>query len=97
MIRVYLFILREVFRIPEEFIKPTMRIFDGMDKTQCLQYWADVTNIPKNKFIIRYNDGGTRGRTKYGMCRITVRKGSNVLKVIHSLVDQFSDEILKAT
>src|SRR3989344_1246159 len=75
MIQMYLKILRNVFEVPEEAIKPTMRIFDGMDYDTCLSYWSQVTGIPKGSFTVRFNDGGTRGRTKFGMCRITVRKG----------------------
>ena len=94
MIRCYLTILRDVFNMPEESIKPTMRIFSGMDRKECLNYWSRITKIPKHKFVIRFNDGGTRGRTKYGMCRITVRKGGNISKLIQSLIDQASEEII---
>jgi hypothetical protein len=33
------------------------------------------------------NDGGTRGRTKYGMCRVGVKKGGQFLKLMHALID----------
>ena len=95
MIKTYLGILRKVFNIPEEKIKPTIRIFSGMNKIECLNYWSRITEISKNKFIVRMNDGGSRGRTKYGMCRITIRKGGNFLKLIHSLIKQVSEEIVK--
>lgn len=95
IIETYLFILRTILKIPEESIKPTMRIFSGMDRMGCLNYWSHVTKIPKRKFLIRFNDGGTRGKTKYGMCRITVKKGANTLKIMHSLIDQFFKEIIQ--
>ena len=88
MIRLYLKILRNAFDLPESYIKPTMRIFTGMDEKECLSYWSEVTEIPKARFKIYLNDGGTRGKTKYGMCRITVKRGGQVLKVIHALKDQ---------
>lgn len=94
MVEVFLSILRNVFEVPEEAIKPTMRIFDGMDQKVCLSYWSQVTGIPKENFTLRLNDGGTRGRTKYGMCRIAVRKGSRLLKLFHALINQLKDEML---
>lgn len=95
MIRCYLTILRKVFELSEDSFVPTMRIFDGMDENKCLKYWSKSTSIPKNRFIVRFNDGGTRGRTPFGMCRITVKKGSNTLKTIQALISQFSEEIIK--
>ena len=95
IIETYLIVLRDIFNIQEEFIKPTMRIYSGMNRKECLNYWSRITKIPKHKFIIRFNDGGTKGRTKYGMCRITVKKGGNVLKLIQSLIDQVFENIIK--
>ncbi len=95
MIKTYLIVLRNVFNIQEEFIKPTMRIYSGMNKKECLNYWSRITKISRHKFIIRFNDGSTKGRTKYGMCRITVKKGGNVLKSIQSLIDQVFEGIIK--
>jgi hypothetical protein len=95
IIKSYLVVLRDVFDISEKFIKPIIRIYSGMGKKECLDHWSRATKIPKHKFIIRFNDGGTRGRTKYGMCRITVKKGSNILKLIQSLINQIFEEIIK--
>lgn len=94
IIKFYLIVLRKILKVPANLIKPTMRIFTGMNKKECLNYWSHVTKIPKDKFIIRFNDGGTKGKTKYGMCRITVRRGANVLKLIHSLIDQIFEELV---
>ena len=92
MIRSYLLILRRVFNIQEKDIMPTLRIFSGMSRTECLNYWSNVTKIPPNRFVIRLNDGCTRSRTKYGMCRIAVKKGGIFLKLIQSLINQFYEE-----
>lgn len=96
IIESYLVVLREVFNVPENDIKPIMRIFSGMKREECLNHWSRVTKIPRYKFIVRFNDGGTKGRTRYGMCRIVVRKGSNILKLIHSLIDQVFKEIIRS-
>ena len=93
IIEVYLKIIREVFEIEENLIRATMRIFTGMDEKDCLNYWSKITGINKNKFKVRLNDGGTRGKTKYGMCRISIRKGARPLKIIHSLIEQIHREV----
>ncbi len=95
MIQIYLTIIRKGFGIPEKMIKPTMRVFSGMNKGECLQYWSKTTKIAKHRFVIRMNDGSTsRGKTKYGMCRITILKGQFTLKIIHSLIDQIYNTIM---
>lgn len=94
IIQLYLLALRKAFNIPEEYIRPTMRIFSGMNRSKCLNYWSRITKIPSRKFIIRLNDGGTRGRTEYGMCRIIISRGGNLLKLIKSLIDQFFKELI---
>src|SRR3989344_7138306 len=40
MLALYLHILRGVFGIKNKDIKPTMRIFSGMDEKECLRYWS---------------------------------------------------------
>lgn len=94
MVRIYVEILRKVFGIPAQKIKPTLRIVSGMDRKACLAYWSQMTGISKHKFVIRLNDGGNSGKTRYGMCRITAQKGGDALKLIMSLINQFSREFL---
>lgn len=92
MIEFYLTILKRAFNVSTKAIKPTMRIFTGMNKKECLNYWSRITKIPKKEFVVRYNDGGTKGKTKYGMCRITVKKGGNILKLINSLIEKILED-----
>jgi len=94
MIQVYLKILRNYLNIPNNHIKITIRYFSGMNRNDCLKYWSKITGVSWKEFIIRFNDGGTRGKTKYGMCRITVRRGHNTLKLIHALISKTSNKIL---
>lgn len=89
MISFYLQTLRNVFNIPNDGFMPTMRIFSGMDREECLSYWSKVTGFPKKQFKIRFNDGMTRGRSEHGMCRIIVRKGGNFLKIFYAIRKQF--------
>lgn len=95
MIQVYLKILRRYLGISNNNIRITVRYFSGMNRNACLSYWSKITGIRWKEFIIRFNDGGTSGKTKYGMCRITVRRGHNTLKLIHSLIEKISNQILE--
>lgn len=94
MLQMYLKTLREILKVPEEQIKPTMRIFTGMDEKASLDYWSRVTSIPKNKFLVRLNDGGTRSRTQYGLCRITVLRGQYFLKLFNALIEGVFSDII---
>ena len=96
MVDLYVKIIVKIFNIPKERITPTIRIFSGMDKTECLNYWSKITRLPKERFFVRIDDGGTKSRTKYGMCRISIKKGSNTLKLILSLIQQFYDQLIKS-
>ena len=88
MINLCINILVKVFNISRDRLTPTIRIFSGMDRRVCLNYWSKITGLPKSRFFVRMNDGGMKSRTKHGMCRIMIRKGSNILKLVNSLIDQ---------
>lgn len=96
MVDLYVRILIKVFGIDKERIVPTMRIFSQMDKKECLDYWSRITGLPKDRFFVRIDDGGKGSSTKYGMCRITIRKGSDTLKLVNSLIQQFYDQLIKS-
>jgi hypothetical protein len=92
LLQLYLKFLYDVIQIPPEHINFSIRIFTGMEPEECLNYWASNLNIDINTFIIRYNDGGIKGKAKYGICRLTLKKGSKLLKLMHSLIRlSFSD------
>ena len=93
MIRLYLYVIRNIFKVKAESIKITVRIFTGMDENKCLIYWSEITKIDKRHFIVRLNDGGTKCNTQYGMCRVTIRKGHTFLKLIHAIKNIIYDGI----
>lgn len=88
MVTLWLDVLRNVLKVSNKNIVPVMRIFTGMNKKTCLKYWSEITEFPGSKFVVRYNDGGTSGRTKYGMCRIEVKKSGNLLKLVLALINE---------
>lgn len=93
MIELYLHILRETLKVPEEKIVAVIRTFSGQDENKSLLFWSKVTKIPKSKIRAYRNDGGNNGRTQYGMCRIAVLRGGEVLKLLKALADRMHLEI----
>lgn len=92
LIQLYLKFLYDVLGIAPDEVKFSLRTFTGMQTEVCLKYWSDNLNVSESKFILRYNDGGASGKAQYGICRITLRKGGKVLKLMHSLIRlSFSD------
>ena len=92
MIILWLNILLNIIGISDDRITPVMRIYSGMNKKVCLNYWSKITKFPKSKFVIRFNDGGKSGKTKYGMCRIEVKKSGDLLKLALSVIDEVCRE-----
>lgn len=96
MINLCINILVKVFNVSKDRLTPTIRIFSGMDEKKCLNYWSKITGLPKSRFFVRINDGGAKSRTKYGMCRIMIKKGSNTLKLINSLIEESYNELIES-
>lgn len=83
LIKIFIGGLRKIFKIKETEFRVSIRIYEDLDKDTCLDYWSEITGIPKNKFVsATIIKGKKRGKLPYGMCRIRVRKGGNVLKYI---------------
>ena len=88
MIRLYLKIIREHLKVPESQIQPVLRIFSNHNTKDSLKFWSKTTKIPRKKFKVFLNDGGTSGRTPYGMCRIVILKGGYQLKLFKALATE---------
>lgn len=93
MIRMFIKILEKCFHVKKGQLKITVRYFTGMNRDECLRHWSKVTKIPKKQINMYYNDGGKRGRTEFGMCRIGIRKSGYLLKMVKSLIVDVSKEI----
>ena len=89
LIRIFLFILRNAFKIKDTDLKISLRIYEDLDKAACLRFWSRITGIKLNKSTsINVLYGSKKGKLKYGMCRIRVRRGGLLLKEIFSIINQ---------
>lgn len=86
LIRVFIRGLKEVFKINENRIRVSVRIYEDLDKDKSLAYWSKITGIPKEKFInVDVLTGKKKGKLEYGMCRVRVLKGGDLLKKINGI------------
>ncbi len=93
MISIFIGILKKCFRVDKGQLLITVRYFTGMNRDKCLRHWSKITKVPKKQINMYYNDGGKRGRTEFGMCRVAVRKSGYLFKVVRSLIVGISKEI----
>lgn len=81
LIRVFVAGLRDVLKISDERLSISIRIYEDLDKDECLTFWSKIVGIPKEKFVsVNVLTGKKSGKLPYGMCRVRVRKGRDLLK-----------------
>ena len=86
LIRVFVKGLGDVFSIEKDRLRISIRLYEDLDKEECLSYWSDITGVPREKFVnINMLPGKKKGKLKYGMCRIRVSKGGDLLKKIKAI------------
>lgn len=86
LIKVYINGLRDLFKISNDRISINIRIHSNLDKTLCLNFWSGITGIPVNNFRkTEIIEGKKTGKLQYGMCRIRLLKGSDLLKKMMSI------------
>jgi hypothetical protein len=86
LIKVFIEGLRDVFKIDEDRFRISIRIFEDMDRDKCLDFWSNITGIAKDRFInVDVLKGKKNGKLEFGMCRIRVTKGADLLKQIKGI------------
>lgn len=94
-IKVFIHGIKEVFDISNERIIVSIRIYEDMDKETCLKFWSEITGVSVSKFKnLEILAGKKKGKLKFGMCRVRVSKGGDVLKYTRSLYERISSLIL---
>lgn len=83
LIRIFVNGLREVYGITDDRMRISVRIYEDLDREQCLDFWSKVVGIDKAKFVnVNVLSGKKKGKLLYGMCRVRVTKGAFLLKKI---------------
>ena len=87
MIRLFLYALRKVFNIKDARIKISLRLYEDLNKKQCLKFWSKTTSVHLNKSTSIYIlQGSKKGKLQYGMCRVRIRKGGLLLKEFSAIM-----------
>jgi len=86
LIRVFIQGLQEIFNISKDRLRISIRIYEDLNKRECLQYWSKITGVPVEKFVsVNILKGNKKGKLPYGMCRLRILKGGDMLKYIKAL------------
>ena len=88
MIRIFLKILRNYWNVGNNKIDLLIRITNNMDAISCIKHWKQATKLPLKNIRVNINNKQNKSKTKYGVCRITIKKGSYGLKVTHAIINQ---------
>lgn len=94
MIQVFLMILRKYLGVPNESLDFMIRTSVPMDPIACRRYWSEVASVPLRSIHIHHDDKHNKGKSQYGMCRITLRKGGYHLKLVYCLTRSVADKML---
>jgi len=78
--------LREVFKISNNNLRVSIRIYEDLNKNECLRFWSKIVGIKPEEFLsVNVLKGKKKGKLSYGMCRIRVKRGVNMLKYITAI------------
>lgn len=87
--------LQRIFEIPISRIRLSVRIYQGIDQSAALQYWSKTIDIPRVNFgqceIIQ---GKKIGKLPYGMCRVRVLRGGDLLKYVKAIYMTVAESLL---
>ncbi len=83
LIKVFVNGLNQVLKIDKERLSVSIRIYEDLDREKCLNFWSKVVGIPRERFgAVDVLNGKKKGKLSFGMCRVRVRKGGDLLKKI---------------
>jgi hypothetical protein len=86
MIKIFVRCLREILKIDQKDIRASIRIYEDLDRNICLNHWSKITNIPIEEFVnVDVLKGKKLGKLAFGLCRIRIKKGGDMLKYLLAL------------
>jgi hypothetical protein len=94
MIRVFLKILRCEFGVTDDRLQVMIRLGDTFNPAKECKYWSEITGIPVHAIRCNINSQYNRTTVKHGLCRITLAKGAQMLKVMQAMRNELTRYIL---
>jgi hypothetical protein len=94
LIKVFVNGLRDIYEIPNARFRVSIRIYEDMDREKCLNFWSKVVRIPKENFVsVNVLLGKKKGKLEFGMCRVRVSKGGDLLKKLKAVNEIISSSV----
>lgn len=94
MVNVFVTLLKEVLNLNISRFRVSVRIYEDMDREKCINYWSKVTGVPAQDFAgINVLKGKKQGKLEYGMCRVRLIKGGDVLKLFTAIKQRLSSVV----
>ena len=95
MIKIIMFVFRNIFNIPEEKFKLTVRISNRGNLEEAKQFWLNITELSKTnlrrpELLELKNTSQSLKRHPYGICRISINNSCLFKKM-----DACANEIIK--
>lgn len=101
MIKIFLKVLRETYGVDNSRITAIIRINNFQNSSECFDYWRKITRISPKNISVNLNLIQNKGKSKYGVLRITIKRGGYLLKLVNSLNRELTlrtlSSILKTT
>lgn len=86
MVKVFVYGLEKILGIPKSSLRVSIKTYEDLDKRKCLAYWSKIVDIlPENFVNVDILKGKKNGKLPYGMCRVRVKKGGNMLKYMSAI------------
>ena len=83
--------IRRIFGVQNDDIGVVVRVFEDLDHDSCRSFWLRVLKLPDDHHVsYEIRSGKRRGKLRFGMCRVRVRKSGQLLKTVRCLRYTFS-------
>lgn len=86
MIKMFIRLLKKYFKVEGKDITALIRVTDHLDTKACLDHWKKITRLPAENICLNINNEQNKTKTKYGICRLTLKKGGYRLKLTNALI-----------
>ncbi len=92
LIKIFIKGLTEVLSVSKDKLRISIRIYEDLNTDKCLKFWSNITGIAVNKFKnVNILKGKKIGRLEYGMCRVRIEKGGDMLKYVTALKNRIKE------
>lgn len=94
LVRVFISCLRDI-GVRSGDLRVSLRLYEDIPRRKTLLFWSDVVSLPASRFgRVDVLKGNKKGKLKYGMCRVRVKKASRSFKLIMSMIQCLKSGII---